>query len=124
MQKYLMCLRLHVAVLVPLSDPRAKAKASERQGKARHLLYLVSEIDVAPRGDQLLHRVRFPAIRRCVERRFSSVSPAILLESGGGGGGERVWWIYIYYRYIYIYSSQVFSSDILLYHNSNTNNNG
>jgi hypothetical protein len=33
MLKYLMRLRLHVSVLVPLSDPRAKAKASERQGK-------------------------------------------------------------------------------------------
>jgi hypothetical protein len=37
--KYLMRLRLHVSVIVPLSDPRSKAKASERQGKARHLLY-------------------------------------------------------------------------------------
>ena len=77
MLKYLMRLRLHVSVLVPLSDPRAKAKASERQGKARHLLYLVSEIDVAPRGDQLLHRVRLPVIRRGEERR-----PSRLRESG------------------------------------------
>jgi hypothetical protein len=68
-----MRLRLHVSVLVPLSDPRAKAKASERQGKARHLLYLVSEIDVAPRGHQLLHRVRVPVKRRVVDRRFSAL---------------------------------------------------
>jgi hypothetical protein len=40
MLKYLMRLRLHVSELVPLSDPRMKTKASERQGKARHLLYL------------------------------------------------------------------------------------
>jgi hypothetical protein len=45
---------------VSLSDPRVKAKASERQGKTRHLLYLLSEIHVAPRGDQVLHRVRVP----------------------------------------------------------------
>ncbi len=38
---------LPLSVLVPLSDPRVKAKASERQGKARHLLYLLSEIHVA-----------------------------------------------------------------------------
>ena len=81
MLKYLMRLRLHVSVLVPLSDPRAKAKASERQGKARHLLYLVSEIDVAPRGDQLLHRVRLPVKRRGVDRR-----PSILRESERGVG--------------------------------------
>ena len=56
MLHYLMRLRLHVSVLVPLSDPRAKAKASERQGKPRHLLYLVSEVDVAARSNQLLHR--------------------------------------------------------------------
>jgi hypothetical protein len=60
MLKYLMRLRLHVSVIVPLSDPRAKAKASERQGKARHLLYLGSEIHVAPARYQLLHRVRVP----------------------------------------------------------------
>ena len=81
MLKYLMRLRLHVSVLVPLSDPRAKAKASERQGKARHLLYPVSEIDVAPRGNQLLHRVRVPLIRRAVERR-----PSILKGETGGVG--------------------------------------
>jgi hypothetical protein len=38
MLKYLMRLRLHVSVLVPLSDPRAKEKASERQGKARRVI--------------------------------------------------------------------------------------
>ncbi len=93
MLKYLMRLRLHVSVLVPLSDPRATAKASERQGKARHLLYLVSEIDVAPRRHQLLHHVISPVLRRDVDRRFS-----ILRRERGvvwcGGGGERVWWIY------------------------------
>ena len=94
MLKYLMRLRLHVSVLVPLSDPRVKAKASERQGKARHLRYLVSEIDVAPRGNQLLHRVRLPVTRRGVDRR-----PSILGERARGvvwcgGGGERGWWIH------------------------------
>ena len=96
MLKYLMRLRLHVSVLVPLSDPRVKAKASERQGKARHLRYLVSEIDVAPRGNQLLHRVRVPVTRSGVDRR-----PSIILGERvrggvwcGGGGGERVWWIH------------------------------
>jgi hypothetical protein len=73
-----------VSVLVPLSDPRAKAKASERQGKARHLLYLVSEIDVAPRGDQLLHRVRLPVTRSTPDRRFS-----ILKGEGAWGWGEE-----------------------------------
>jgi hypothetical protein len=71
MLKYLMRLRLHVSVLVPLSDPRAKEKTSERQGKARHLLYLVSEIHVASRGYQLLHRVRLPPTRRDEDRRAS-----------------------------------------------------
>jgi hypothetical protein len=91
MLKYLMRLRLHVSVLVPLSDPRAKAKASERQGKARHLLYLVfSEIDVAPRGDQLLHRVRAPQHRRDEDRRLSPLGERVV--GWGGGGGERVRW--------------------------------
>ena len=86
-----MRLRLHVSVLVPLSDPRAKAKASERQGKARHLLYLVSEIDVAPRGDQLLHRVSFPASRRDADRRLSNLGERVRGVVWCGGGGERVW---------------------------------
>ena len=96
MLNYLMRLRLHVSVLVPLSDPRAKAKASERQGKPRHLLYLVSEVDVAARSNQLLHRVRLPVSRRGVDG-CPSIHPG---ERGRGvvwcgGGGERVWWIYI-----------------------------
>ena len=95
MLKYLMRLRLHVSVLVPLSDPRAKAKASERQGKARHLLYLGGEIDVAPRGNQLLHRVRAPVSRRGVERRPSNLRERERGVGWGGGGGERVWWIYM-----------------------------
>jgi hypothetical protein len=90
MLEYVMRLRLHVSVLVPLSDPRAKAKASERQGKARHLLHRVSEIDVAPRGDQLLHRVRFPVLRRDEDRRFSTLREKTRGVGWGGGGGERV----------------------------------
>jgi hypothetical protein len=89
MLKYLMRLRLHVSVLVPLSDPRAKAKASERQGKARHLLYLFSEIDIATRGNQLLHRVRCPALRRSVERRASKLRErerGVVEEASGCGG--------------------------------------
>ena len=93
MLKYLMRLRLHVSVLVPLSDPRAKAKASERQGKARHLLYRVSEIDVAPRGDQLLHRVRVPISRRDVDRRPSILGEGVRGGVWCGGEDERVWWI-------------------------------
>jgi hypothetical protein len=100
MLKYLMRFRLHVSVLVPLSDPRAKAKASERQGKARHLLYLGSEIDVAPRGNQLLHRVRVPEMRRGVDRRPSILGERVRVV-WCGGGGERVWWIYIIYIYIH-----------------------
>ncbi len=69
MLNYLLRLRLHVSVLVPLSDPRAKAKASERKGKPRHLFYLVSEIDVTTCQDQLLHRVRVPVPRRVADRR-------------------------------------------------------
>ena len=95
MLKYLMRLRLHVSVLVPLSDPRVKAKASERQGKPRHLRYLVSEIDVAPRGNQLLHRVRLPFIRRGVDRRPSLLGERVRrVVWCGGGGGERGWWIH------------------------------
>jgi hypothetical protein len=100
MMKYLMRLRLHVSVLVPLSDPRAKAKASERLGKARHLLYRVSEIDVAARRNQLLHRVRVPFIRGAVDRRFSILGRGsvgwcgVVVEASGCGG-------YIYYIYIY-----------------------
>ena len=95
MLKYLMRLRLHVSVLVPLSDPRAKAKASERQGKPRHLLYLVSEVDVAARSNQLLHRVRLPPTRRDVDRRLSPLGERERGVVWCGGGGERVWWIYI-----------------------------
>jgi hypothetical protein len=95
MLNYLMRLRLHVSVLVALSDPRAKAKASERQGKRRNLLYLGSEVDVAGPRNQLLHRVRPPVMRRGVDGR-----PSILGERERGvvwcgGGGERVWWIYM-----------------------------
>ena len=95
MLKYLMRLRLHVSVLVPLSDPRAKAKASERQGKARHLLYLVSEIDVALGTYQLLHRVRAPVPRGAPDRRHSPLGERERGVVWCGGGGERVWWIYI-----------------------------
>ncbi len=77
MLKYLMRLRLHVSVLLPLSDPHAKAKASERQGKARHLLYLVSEIDVAPCSYQLLHRVSVPVTRRGEDRRPSTLGERV-----------------------------------------------
>jgi hypothetical protein len=94
MLKYLMRLRLHVSVLVPLSDPRVKAKASERQGKARHLLYLVSKIHVAPCGDQLLHRVRAPVIRPDVDRRVSMLGKRVRgvvwcgeVEEASGCGG-------------------------------------
>ena len=102
MLKYLVRLRLHVSVLVPLSDPRAKAKASERQGKARHLLYLVSENDVAPRRNQLLQRVRFPAGRRGPDRRASILGErvrwcGVVVEASGCGG-------YIYYANIYIHT--------------------
>ena len=94
MLKYLMRLRLHVSVLVPLSDPRAKAKASERQGMPQNLLYLVSEVDVAARSNQLLHRVRLPAIRQSPDRRFSILGERERGVVWCGGGGERVWWIY------------------------------
>jgi hypothetical protein len=101
MLKYLMRLRLHVSVLVPLSDPRAKAKASERQGKAHHLLYLGSKIDVAPRCNQLLHRVRAPVPRRDVDRRPSLLGERVRGVVWCGGGGERVWSIYIIDIYIH-----------------------
>ena len=95
MLKYLMRLRLHVSVLVPLSDPRVKAKASERQGKPRHLRYLVSEIDVAPRGNQLLHRVLFTFIRRGVDRRPSLLGERVRgVVWCGGEGDEQGWWIH------------------------------
>ena len=95
MLNYLLRLRLHVPVLVPLSDPRAKAKASERQGKPRHLLYLVSEVDVAARSNQLLHRVRPPVMRRYGDRRLPISGERERGVVWCGGGGERVWWIYI-----------------------------
>ncbi len=85
MLHYLMRLRLHVSVLVPLSDPRAKAKASERQGKPRNLLYLGSEVHVAARSNQLLQRFRVPVTRRSVHRRQSSLG-------GEGAWGGVVWW--------------------------------
>jgi hypothetical protein len=102
--KCLMRLRLHVSVLVPLSDPRAKAKASERQGKACHLLYLVSEIHVAPRCNQLLHRVRYPVSRRAVDRRFSILGERVrgwcgVVEEASGCGG------YILYMYAYTHNA-------------------
>jgi hypothetical protein len=100
MLKSLMRLRLHVSVLVPLSAHRAKAKASEAQGKARHLLYLFSEIHVAPARDQLLHRVRVPPQRRDVDRRASILGERVRGLVWCGGGGERVWWKYILYTYI------------------------
>jgi hypothetical protein len=111
MLKYLMRLRLHVSVLLPLSDPPATA---ERQGKARHLLYLVSEIDVAPRSYQLLHSVRAPVTRRDVDWRASILGERVR-EVGWGGVG---WWrrragvvdIYIYihiYIYVHTYTMQV-----------------
>jgi len=98
MLHYLMRLRLHVSVLVPLSDPRAKAKASERQAKPRNLLYLGSEVHVAARSNQLLQRVRVPVTRRSVHRRQS-------ILGGKGAWGGVVWWrrragvVDIYVRY-------------------------
>jgi hypothetical protein len=93
MLKYLMRLRLHVSVLVPLSDPRVKAKASECSRKERHLLYLGSAIHAAAHSNQLLHRVRLP--RRGVDRRPSILGERVRGVVWCGGGGERVWWIYI-----------------------------
>jgi hypothetical protein len=61
--------------------------------RLRHLLYLVSKIDVAPRGNQLLHRVRFPVPRRGEDRRASILGERVRGVVWGGGGGERVWWI-------------------------------
>ena len=89
MLHYLMRLRLHVSVLVP------KAKASERQAKPRNLLYLVSEVHVAARSNQLLHRIRLPVTRRYVDRRTSILGKRARGVVWCGGGGERVWWIYI-----------------------------
>ena len=97
------------------SDPRAKAKASERQGKARHLLYLGSDIDITPCRNQLLHRVRLSFLRRDEDRRGSILVDRARGVGWGGGGGERVWWIYIYILYTHTHNaSQVFCSDILL----------
>jgi hypothetical protein len=83
-----MRLCLHVSVLVPLSDLRATGKTNERQGKARHLLYLGSAIDVAPRRNQLLHRVRLPIERRAPDRRFSILGERVRGVAWGRGGGE------------------------------------
>ncbi len=83
-----------------MGHAHAKAKASERQGKARHQLYILSEIHVAPARDQLLHRVRVPVSRGAVDRRFSILGRGsvgwggVVVEASGCGG-------YIYYIYIY-----------------------
>jgi hypothetical protein len=49
-------------------------------------------IDVAPRGDQLLHRVRLPVLRRDVDRRPSILEESVVgwcgvVEEASGGGG-------------------------------------
>jgi hypothetical protein len=88
-----MCLYLHVVVLVSLSDLRATSKTNERQSKTRHLLYLGSTIDVAPRLNQLLHRVRLPIEHHAQDRCFSILGERVSGVGLCGGGGEAVWWI-------------------------------
>jgi hypothetical protein len=70
-----MCL-LHVSVIVvPQTDPRTTTKSNERQVKVRHLLCLVIVIDVVPRRNQLLHRVRFTVTHRDEDRGISILGP-------------------------------------------------
>ena len=102
-------------------EQRGKGREREGQGKARHLLYLVSELDVAPRRNQLLHRARVPFMRRGVDRRLSILGERVrggAEEEASGCGGYI-----LHIIYIYINASQAFSSDILLFDNSNANHN-
>ena len=85
-------LRLYQASLPHIAQRGAER---ERQGKARHLLYLHSEIDVAPRRYQLLHRARVQVTRCGVDRRPSTLGERVRGVVWCGGGGERVWWTYI-----------------------------